>query len=329
MEEFRKISKNITDILSKETRKNEGIFFTPKNIRECLLHKGDLFNGIKVLEPSAGSCEFVQDILSLEPSARITAIEKNPEIVSVAKNIFEPLIQGDFLLFDESETFDLIIGNPTYVQVKQDKQVWREIYGSLLGGKFDVYILFILKSLKLLRPRGILKFILPTAFLSTFSYNCVREYLVKNFRITDLFIEKDSVSWNDTKQIVVGITIVNSPPIDTSFCLIRDPFYFNSEITSIARLNQLTDGKVCFRETGVDIKTGEIVWGPKFTGNTSSSDPILIRNSFISCNGTLTIPNKPRQQLRISAPSKYIINEPVILVNRGNGNNGNLNICLF
>jgi hypothetical protein len=124
----------------------------------------------------------------------------------------------------------------------------------------------------------------------------------------------------------VGITIVNSPPIDTSFCIIRGPFYFINEITSIDRLTQLTDGKVCLRETGVDIKTGEIVWGPKFTGNTSPSDPILIRNSFITCNGTLVIPNKPRQQLRISAPAKYIISEPVILVNRGNGNNGNLNI---
>ncbi|MDM7916458.1 MAG: Eco57I restriction-modification methylase domain-containing protein, partial [Candidatus Eisenbacteria bacterium] len=65
--------------------------------------------------------------------------------------------------------FDAIIGNPPYIRVQALRQgasseveLYKRLYRTAQGGNYDLYILFIEKSLRLLRAGGRMGLILPT-----------------------------------------------------------------------------------------------------------------------------------------------------------------------
>lgn len=70
-------------------------------------------------------------------------------------------------VFESKRGFDLIIGNPPYLRIQGIQKVdpelartYKELYKSATGA-FDLYVLFLERGLSLLKPKGILNFILP------------------------------------------------------------------------------------------------------------------------------------------------------------------------
>ena len=76
---FRENSVKFHESLTKETRQEQGIFFTPKKARDLLFEKLRDFGVAPrvILEPSFGSGEFLADMRGLYPAATIHAVEKN------------------------------------------------------------------------------------------------------------------------------------------------------------------------------------------------------------------------------------------------------------
>jgi hypothetical protein len=77
---FSDLSYKITKIISKEEKQDNGIYFTPpKTVIRCIellaavMGAAASFNNI--LEPSCGSCEFIEKIRVCYPDATITGIE--------------------------------------------------------------------------------------------------------------------------------------------------------------------------------------------------------------------------------------------------------------
>jgi hypothetical protein len=338
---FSPLSTELTNLFDSQTRKKHGIFFTPLSIRkqllECCPH---IQHGMKVLEPSMGSGEFINDILSnkMLTNVNITGVEISKKITDKTIPFFKEatnvnIIQDDFLDINfESDKFDLIIGNPPYFQISKDKEKYRNRW-TILSGKFDIYILFILKCLELLNPSGILKLVIPSSFLSTDSYEPIRRLLYTTYRILNI-IEFPKDKWLHTCQKTIGIIIQNQYPMkgeNEPFSTIIDKDCFlhardkGIQLKNwIKESNGNTLGKMNF-----PIKTGEIVWNTmKDRLTKDSSKPLLIHNSYLKGN-TLNIPSKGKEgrDLYIECDKSMYITEPVILVNRGNGNNGNLKIC--
>ena len=83
---FSDLSKELSTSLSKDTRKKQGIFFTPDNVRQRIFDKLDEFNisPARILEPSFGSGEFLKDLKRY----------KNTEVVGVElnKTIYDKVI---------------------------------------------------------------------------------------------------------------------------------------------------------------------------------------------------------------------------------------------
>jgi len=330
--EFRNISNQLEKSLKKEYRKENGVFFTPKSIRDYFVNED--FSGMEVLEPSFGSGEFIQDILDTKPSGcRIMGVEKSREIYdcSTEKLLFlspdVDLVCDDFITLKINNRFDRIIGNPPYKAImgkKKDKEIYISQYPQL-EGKFDLYILFLLKCLSLLKEGGILKFVIPTSFINVMSFNKVRRFIVENYTIVDVIMFSTN-KWLNTTQRSMGIVIKNEKGSNKKYsitfgdlCLIHD----KASISTLKKYRDLSS----LKSKGFVIKTGEIVWNfVKEKMSDDSSFPLLVHNSNLK-NGKLdfSVKRTSGRQLYIDT-EENVLTEKTILVNRGHGNNGNLPI---
>ncbi len=87
--------------------------------------------------------------------------------------------------------FDCVIGNPPYVQIENIPRAEREYfiwkYGEdgKLGKRYDIYQIFVLRGISLLKPQGRLGHILPNTFLMGHSYRLLRKRICEMTRIEE------------------------------------------------------------------------------------------------------------------------------------------------
>ncbi|NVM35223.1 MAG: Eco57I restriction-modification methylase domain-containing protein [Candidatus Lokiarchaeota archaeon] len=119
-------------------------------------------------------------------SLKLTTFDQIIEKLSPIFNIFNL----DFLLEFNSDKFDIIIGNPPYVENKKIKDIefkkeltkrYKTAYRL-----FDLSILFIEKSLELLEDGGYISFILPNKFLSADYGIKVRKLILNESEIREI-----------------------------------------------------------------------------------------------------------------------------------------------
>jgi tRNA1(Val) A37 N6-methylase TrmN6 len=108
----------------------------------------------KILEPSCGSCEFINYIDSIYSNTQITDIEYNDIIFNNIKDIKIKnnslyLFNEDYLKFDvdNKNLYDLIIGNPPYYVINSSNKEMKK-YKEYYDGRTNIFILFIIHSLK-------------------------------------------------------------------------------------------------------------------------------------------------------------------------------------
>jgi len=66
-----------------------------------------------------------------------------------------------------SPGFDVIVGNPPYIRIQtlpKDDAAWYNGHYRAASGSYDIYVLFVERALQLLRPGGVMGFILPNKF---------------------------------------------------------------------------------------------------------------------------------------------------------------------
>ena len=147
-EQFSQYSIDITNGLTKQEKKENGIFLTPKIIRQKLIERTIYWLNklaIKpklILEPSCGSCEFISDLDSKYQKKNFIGVEKNKKIFDIisqkqiTKNNKLTLLNEDFLETN-FENVDLVIGNPPYF-VLHAKDIPVE-YKQYISGRPNIY----------------------------------------------------------------------------------------------------------------------------------------------------------------------------------------------
>lgn len=328
---FTELSRKLTKQLSKEEKKEYGIFLTPlttiqKNI-EFLSHY--IKNGMSVLEPSCGSCHFIFSLLE-KYDLNITGVEFNKKIFdSIAKYETDKvrLYHRDFIKFGELDTYDLIIGNPPYFVMK--KTDVPSIYHKYFDGRPNIFIIFIIKSLHLLKKDGILSLVLPKSFLNCLYYNKTRKYIIENYKI--LTIIECADEYLDTKQETIILVVQNKKDVceNAEYVLNYEGNYILGNREIIDKLRDLYTGSTTLSQMGCRVFVGTVVWNQnKAILTNDATKTRLIYSSDIKDNELVL--QKYANKEKKNYIDKAGCNEPVLVINRGYGvGNYKFDYCLI
>lgn len=330
MNEYSELSINLTKSISKKIKKENGIYFTPNSIVKDFSNLVFSYfpnkTSLSILEPSCGSLAFISHIDSLFPTGfKIIGVEKNPEIVETYNDILFnndlELFQMDFLEFPGNfsvpDKFNIIIGNPPYFVMKANEVP--EKYTEIMVGRPNIFGLFIVKCLEMLEENGVLGFILPNSFLNSNYYSKIRELIITNYKLE--LIKEYNSDFLETEQGTIGM-IVSKRPKET---LDEGNLYYKKVNGTVIftpnrlKLDELLEGSKTLKELGCKVKTGTIVWNQvKELLTDDQNKTLLIYNSNLN-NGQLEL-----KDFKNDEKKQYIdkngVNEPILVVNRGNGN---------
>lgn len=170
-----------------------GQYMTPEIITDfmvSLIHKNP---DCKVLEPASGKGAFIKS-LTKKGFNNITAFEIDSHMIGTQKNIRHESFVSAVL----DKDFDVVIGNPPYIRWKNlEEELKKELYKNHLFNTYlnalnDYSAIFILKAIEHLKENGELIFITPDYWMDTTHSSNLRNFLLDNGYITDLYIFKEA-----------------------------------------------------------------------------------------------------------------------------------------
>lgn len=317
---YSELSIKLTKKLDKSEKKDNGIYFTPpKTINNNLKLLEPYMKDIKdVLEPSCGSCEFINTLSKKFENLQIDGVEFNKNIYESIKSIDSDKINiyhKDFLKFTTEEKYDLIIGNPPYYVMK--KKDVDDKYYNYFEGRPNIFILFVIKSLSLLRDNGILSFVLPKNFMNCLYYDKTRKYIYDNFQILNI-IECDE-DYIETKQETIILIVQKIEDVNNqTFCLTKQNYTIFLLPENLTKINELYQNSTTLKELKFKVKVGNVVWNQcKKELTDDKTKTLLIYSSDIKSK-KLSIQNYSNKEKK-----NYINKEgekgPLLVINRGYG----------
>ncbi len=129
-------------------------------------------------------------------------------------------------VFQEKGGFDVVIGNPPYglLNKKQNKSTGHIIsseeiiiykntkeFKPALGGMVNVFRLFIVKSINIIRQKGFFSEIFPLAFIGDISASQLRKWILNNYQIIGIeaFPERDNEKTRVFENVKMSVCILN------------------------------------------------------------------------------------------------------------------------
>ena len=178
----------LDEILGKDVWKTYGAVSTPVEIVDLMLRLSGIekWEGLEILEPGSGLCDFSTRIYSEHPNNNFTGVEVNPEIYNISASLHPQfnLILSDFLLWKSGVRYDIVIGNPPYgiigdkshypIHALNGKKPSYKKLSATWFGKYNIYGAFIEKGLHVLKSGGKLIYIVPATFMILDDFKVLR-----------------------------------------------------------------------------------------------------------------------------------------------------------
>ena len=152
--------------------------------------------GVDINEESVEIAQLALWLRTAKPHRKLNTLNQN--IKCGNSLISNPAIAGskafnwqkEFPQVFEKGGFDVVIGNPPYVnmaniQNEQERKFYQNNY-STVKNKCDLYSIFTEKAKSLLKEKGLLGFIFPNSWMGTESFSKFREFLSKEVNVYQL-----------------------------------------------------------------------------------------------------------------------------------------------
>lgn len=155
-----------------------GQVFTPPKVVEFML---DLCrNRGRMLEPSAGDGAFFN---------RLQARQSDCVGIEIDRRVAPPGARvQDFFDYPLSEQFDSIVGNPPYVRLQDvPAETRKKLVSTLFDGRSNLFLFFIEKCIRHLKPGGELVFIVPREFIKLTAARKLNAWLFEQGSITHFY----------------------------------------------------------------------------------------------------------------------------------------------
>jgi type I restriction-modification system DNA methylase subunit len=152
--------------------------------------------GVDINEESVGIAQLALWLRTAKKQRKLNTLSQN--IKCGNSLISDPAVAGDkafnwqkeFPQVFEKGGFDVVIGNPPYVnmaniQNEQERKFYQNSY-STVKNKCDLYSIFTEKAKALLKDKGLLGFIFPNSWMGTESFSKFRNFLSKEVTVYQL-----------------------------------------------------------------------------------------------------------------------------------------------
>lgn len=155
-----------------------GQVFTPPKVVDFMLKL--CRNRGRTLEPSAGDGAFFKELQARQ--ADCVGIEVDARVAPPGARVC------DFFDYPQDELFDSIVGNPPYVRY-QDVAVdtKKKLKSELFDGRSNLFLFFIEKCIRHLKPGGELVFIVPREFIKLTAAKKLNAWLYAQGSITHFY----------------------------------------------------------------------------------------------------------------------------------------------
>ena len=362
-QQFSALTIALTKSLSKDDKKDFGIFITPhtiviklvNNIKHYAKEKGLSIQTI--LEPACGTCAIVEHCDIAFTGVTIDAVEYNATVFAAVKDLSfannqnnVAIHHADFMAYKTDKTYDLSVSNPPYVVCEKGYKVPAD-YSEYIIGRPNLFGLFILKQLSLTRVGGLAAFIIPKSFMNSSYYGKIRDYIKATCKIVsleDYTLDNDFI---DTQQATFGLILhkinevaeLASAELALAELALKDCLYsvkigeHYAFTPDALALKELLKGSTTLAQLGFAVRTGNIVWNQCKAGNTDgkpeltadATQTVLIYDSNITKDHKIKLMTFKNEEKR-----QYIKREgrtdTVLAVKRGHGNSAyKLNYALI
>jgi len=171
--------------------KNIDTFFTPKYQRKILFSniESELSSKKSILIPGAGTGEYIHDILDMDISHNIFAVEKNISLFDNIKDISNiQAIHSDFLQISKQfnkNKYDIVISTPPSYYINKNHPIGVK-FKHWFHNKTDICSIFIRRSIDLTKNGGTLAFIVPEYILNHSDFQLLRNTIDNSCTVTHI-----------------------------------------------------------------------------------------------------------------------------------------------
>ena len=203
------IYQNTIIYTSRRTQKKEkGQFFTSRPTAEFMASYVNKQSKLSILDAGAGNGALAAAIVEqlvvsgYHGELHITFVENDKDILTILNNnigIIEAfcssnnihvsisLVDNNFITSENHNMYDVVISNPPYKKIKKDSPESKAM-SDVVYGQPNLYGLFMVKGLKLLREGGKFIYIVPRSWASGAYFKKVRNFVLDNLNITQMHL---------------------------------------------------------------------------------------------------------------------------------------------
>ena len=299
-------------------RKLLGQYFTPRSIRDLLISKLPVnIESPKVLDPGCGTGEFLITAKQYFKNPELHGWDIYQNLIGVSKrNVPEAKLKNiDALENENYEQYDFVIGNTPYFEFTPTEMV-RKKFKEIIGGRVNIFSLFIYQGIKWLKEGGYLAYIVPPSMNNGAYFSALREFVVKNANIEYLHILNDSKIFAGALQSTMLLVLKKGKN--------KGDYIFKKNNILIFSKNHrhLTNAfkkKKTLYDLGYSVKTGRLVWNQNrnlLTDNSKEGVPLVWAHN-ITDDG-LKVPTLKAGKPQYVKTNNYDTG-PCIVVNRITG----------